>query len=112
MTAPSPPARVLETVLYARDLAAIEDFYRRVLGLEPFSKADGRQVFYRMDGQMLLFFNPLQTTRPPAEDAAQPVPPHGAEGEGHVCFRAAAAEITDWRAHLEQQGVAIEADCA
>jgi len=110
MTAPSPPARVLETVLYARDLAAIEDFYRRVLGLEPFSKADGRQVFYRLDGQMLLFFNPLLTTRPPADDAALPVPPHGAEGEGHVCFRAGPGEITDWRAHLEQQGIAIEAD--
>ena len=39
------PAGILETVLYARDLGAIEDFYRRALALEPFAKAEGRQVF-------------------------------------------------------------------
>ena len=49
-------------------------------------------------------------TKPPAEDAELPVPPHGADGEGHVCFRASADEITAWRAHLEKEGVAIEAD--
>jgi len=110
MTAPTPPAHVLETVLYARDLTTIEEFYRRALGLEPFAKADGRQVFYRLADQMLLFFNPLLTTRTPAADTELPVPPHGADGEGHVCFRASADEITAWRAHLEQEGVAIEAD--
>ena len=47
MTAPALP-HVLETVLYARDLAAAEEFYRRALGLEPFAKAEGRQVFYRL----------------------------------------------------------------
>ena len=30
------PAGILETVLYAKDLAATEAFYRDVLGLEPF----------------------------------------------------------------------------
>jgi catechol 2,3-dioxygenase-like lactoylglutathione lyase family enzyme len=101
--------RVLETVLYAPNLAAIEEFYRRALGLEPHSKADGRHVFYRLDDQMLLIFNPLATSRAPAEDAL-PVPPHGAEGEGHVCFRASADEITAWRARLEELSVPIEAD--
>ena len=46
---------------------------------------------------------------PPAPGAL-PVPPHGMEGEGHVCFRASAAEIDAWRAALEAKGVAIEAD--
>lgn len=110
MTAVPAPLNVLETVLYARDLAAIEAFYRRVLGLEPIAKAEGRQVFYRLGGQMLLIFNPLLTSKAPAEDAALPVPPHGADGEGHACFRATPEEIGAWRAHLEQQGVAIEAD--
>jgi catechol 2,3-dioxygenase-like lactoylglutathione lyase family enzyme len=104
------PAGILETVLYARDLSAIEEFYRRVLGLEPFAKAEGRHVFYKVGEQMLLIFNPLMTTKPPADDAKLPVPPHGADGEGHVCFRASAGEIDKWRAHVEQQGVAIEAD--
>ena len=104
------PAGILETVLYARDLGAIEDFYRRALGLEPFAKAEGRHVFYRVGDQVLLIFNPDATSKPPADDAELPVPPHGADGEGHVCFRASADEITAWRTHLEKQGVYIEAD--
>lgn len=103
------PAAILETVLYARDLGAIEDFYRRALALEPFAKAEGRQVFYRVGEQVLLIFNPIATSKP-ADDAKLPVPPHGADGDGHVCFRASADEITAWRTHLENQGVCIEAD--
>jgi catechol 2,3-dioxygenase-like lactoylglutathione lyase family enzyme len=107
------PDAVLETVLYARDLAAIETFYRDVLGMEPFGKAEGRHLFYRLGGdtggQVLLIFNPLATSVPPAEGAL-PVPPHGADGEGHVCFRASAAEIDAWKARLGEKGVAIEAD--
>jgi catechol 2,3-dioxygenase-like lactoylglutathione lyase family enzyme len=104
------PAAILETVLYARDLSAMEDFYRRALGLEPFAKVDGRHVFYRLGEQVLLIFNPLTTTKPPADDAKLPLPPHGADGEGHVCFRASAEEITAWRTHLEKEGILIEAD--
>ena len=63
------PSGILETVLYARDLSAIEDFYRRTLELEPFAKVDGRHVFFRLGDQMLLIFNPLTTTKPPADDA-------------------------------------------
>lgn len=104
------PAGVLETVLYADDLAAAERFYRDVLGLEPFAKVPDRHLFYRCgDSQVLLIFNPAATSRPPAPGAL-PVPPHGAHGPGHVCFRASAAEIDAWRRQLEALGVAIEAD--
>ena len=41
LNTPPAPLRILETVLYARDLAAIEIFYRHVLGLEPFTAAAG-----------------------------------------------------------------------
>ena len=105
-----PPKAILEAVLYAKDLRAIEAFYNRALGLEPFAKADGRQVFYRCGDQMLLIFNPDATELPLAPDAKLPVPPHGARGEGHVCFRASADEIVAWRAHLETEGIEIEAD--
>ena len=104
------PAAILETVLYASDLDGIENFYRRALGLEPFAKAEGRQVFYRCGDQMLLIFNPNATEVPPGTDAKLPVPPHGARGPGHVCFRASAAEIAAWRARLEGLGIAIESD--
>jgi len=104
------PAGILETILYATDLEAAEQFYRDVLGMEPFSKMAGRQLFYRCGNQVLLVFNPEATVLPPPRDAALPVPPHGARGEGHVCFRASNDEIDRWRARLEMAGVAIEAD--
>ncbi len=103
------PAGVLETVLYVNDLDAAEGFYRDALGMEPFSKAPGRQLFYRCGNQVLLLFNPEATSRPPAP-IALPVPPHGAAGPGHVCFRASADEIERWRKRLIDHGVAIEAD--
>src|SRR5690606_6957036 len=103
------PAGILETVLYASDLDAAERFYRDVLGMEPFSKSPGRQLFYRCGNQVFLVFNPEATSKPPAPNAL-PVPPHGAVGPGHVCFRDTATEIEAWRKRLESHGVAIEAD--
>ena len=103
------PTGVLETVLYAKDLAAAEAFYRDVLGLIPFSSAPARQLFYRCGNQVLLIFNPDATSVPPKPDAL-PVPPHGAHGPGHICFRATADEIDQWVTHLKDKGIAIEAD--
>jgi catechol 2,3-dioxygenase-like lactoylglutathione lyase family enzyme len=103
------PTGVLETILYADDLDAMEAFYADALGLTLYSKLPGRQLFYRLDDQMLLIFLP-QATEKPALPAALPVPPHGARGPGHVCFKAEAREIERWREHLEAKGVAIEAD--
>ena len=101
---------ILETVLYAVDLEAAEAFYAGVLGLEMTAKAAGRQVFLRCGDQMLLIFNPEATEVPPPADAKLPVPPHGARGPGHVCFKASAIEIEAWRAHLQQRGIDIEAE--
>lgn len=103
------PSAILETVLYAADLDATEAFYRDVLSMTPFAKAAGRQLFYRCGDQVLLMFNPSATRLPP-RDANVPVPPHGATGPGHVCFKATAAELDRWRAHLEAKGISIEAD--
>jgi catechol 2,3-dioxygenase-like lactoylglutathione lyase family enzyme len=103
------PAGILETVLYASDLKAAEAFYRDVLGLEPFARAAGRHLFYRCSGQVLLIFNPDATRVPPAAGAL-PVPPHGASGPGHLCFRATAAEIDAWLARLAAKDVPVEAD--
>lgn len=103
------PSGILETILYAGDLEAAERFYRDVLGMEPFSKAAGRQLFYRCGDQVLLIFNP-EATRAAPRPGALPVPPHGASGPGHACFRASASELAAWRNRLAEKGVAIEAD--
>ncbi len=105
-----PPSDILETILYAADLDAAEAFYRDVLGFELYAKQPGRQLFYKCGAGMLLIFNPATTVLPPKPDAKLPVPPHGAIGPGHVCFRATASEIEQWRRRLEAKGVPIEAD--
>ncbi|MGH1419381.1 MAG: VOC family protein [Hyphomicrobiaceae bacterium] len=105
----TPPKGILETILYTSALDAAETFYSDILGLPLASKMDGRQIFYRCGDQMLLIFNP-KTTSQPAPNAKIPVPPHGAEGPGHICFRASANEIEKWRHRLNEYGVEIEMD--
>lgn len=104
------PTGLLEAALYVEDLDRAEAFYRDILGLEPFVKVEGRHVFFRCGGAVLLLFRAAATEIPPDPDARLPVPPHGARGPGHLCFRAAAAEIDAWRARLVRHGVEVEAD--
>lgn len=100
---------VLETILYADDLDAIEQFYENVLGLEKLHRDPSRQVFFRCGETVLLIFNPDETMKEP-KPGGLPVPTHGAKGPGHVCFRAPSEEIQQWRDHLISNGVEIESD--
>ncbi|MEM7498508.1 MAG: VOC family protein [Pseudomonadota bacterium] len=99
--------RVLETALYADNLEETAAFYEQVLGLERLTERTGRHIFFRVDGGVLLLFRAAESLTPPPESAL-PVPPHGAEGPGHACFAASAAEIAAWRTRLEAAGVSIE----
>ncbi|TKB63224.1 MAG: glyoxalase/bleomycin resistance/extradiol dioxygenase family protein [Mesorhizobium sp.] len=104
------PSAILESALYVTDLAAAERFYSGVLGLDPLGKVDGRHLFFRCGDGVLLIFNAEATKVPPPADAKLPVPPHGAVGEGHLCFAASADEIPRWKAHLEAKKIAIESE--
>jgi catechol 2,3-dioxygenase-like lactoylglutathione lyase family enzyme len=102
------PTAILETVLYAFDLAAAEAFYTDVLGLTPYARTEGRHVFFKLENQMLLIFNPDAVQKPTT--GRLPVPPHGAFGEGHVCFKTDSAGIEAWRRRFDELDIAIEAD--
>jgi catechol 2,3-dioxygenase-like lactoylglutathione lyase family enzyme len=104
------PSAILESALYVTDLDAAETFYREVLGLEVIAKAEGRHIFFRCGVGVLLLFNAEATRQAPAPDTKLPVPPHGAVGQGHLCFAATAEEIVRWKAHLEALKIAVEAD--
>jgi catechol 2,3-dioxygenase-like lactoylglutathione lyase family enzyme len=104
------PSAILEAALYVDDLEAAEAFYGGVLGLERIAKVENRHVFFRCGDGVVLLFNAAETVRPPAPDARLPVPPHGATGQGHLCFRGTEDEIAGWKKHLKEKGVAIEAD--
>lgn len=103
------PSAILETAVYAADLAAAEAFYAVVLGLPVIARVEGRHVFFRVGAAVLLVFNPA-ATEVASGNAALAVPVHGARGPGHVCFSASRAEIAGWRERLLQAGIAIETE--
>ncbi|MCD0177056.1 VOC family protein, partial [Deinococcus sp. 14RED07] len=56
--------RILETCLYVDDLDRAEQFYTQLLGLTLHSRVPGRHLFYRLDGSMLLIFDPRASAQP------------------------------------------------
>lgn len=98
---------ILETALYVEDLDEAEAFYGGVLGLERVLRAEGRHVFFRCGPGILLIFNPAETEKPAAAGALQ-VPPHGARGAGHACFRVARTNLDAMAERLTATGIGIE----
>lgn len=101
------PSQILESALYVDDLDAAEAFYERILGLEKIGRFGNRHVFFRCGPGVLLIFNPAETIIP-YKEGQLPVPPHGAHGQGHLCFRATSDEIDEWAARLTAAGIEIE----
>ena len=101
---------ILETCLYATDLPATEKFYQEVLGLEPFSKVEGRYLFYYCGPAVLLIFNPEKSSVQNFKVNGGLVPPHGMTGHGHICFKIKNEEIPAWRKWLQDKSVAIESE--
>ena len=95
--------RILETCIYVDDLAAAEQFYESVLGLQFVSRQEGRHAFFRCGTQMLLIFNPQESNQPDGD-----LPPHGAVGAGHIAFAVTGPQLDQWKSHLESAGVCIE----
>jgi catechol-2,3-dioxygenase len=96
------PGRIFETVLYAEDLGAAEQFYRDAVGLEVIGRGDLAVVF-RCGGGVLLIFDPRKSSVP-----ARDVPSHGSSGVGHIAFAAKPEELNAWREHLREAGIPIE----
>lgn len=95
---------ILETVLYAEELGAIEAFYHGVLGLPIASARSQLGVGFRVSPEsVLLFFAPSVSARP-----GRPLPSHGVSGPGHVALRIERSGYDTWRARLIAAGVEIE----
>ncbi len=100
---------ILETALYADNLDAMEAFYGGLLGLPKVLRAGNRHVFFRCGQGILLIFNAQETVKPPPPDGL-PVPPHGAVGPGHVCFRMDNEAIDRTKKKLNKAGITVESD--
>lgn len=98
----APILRVLETCLYVEDVQAAAAWYEEVLDLDRFAEELPRHVFFRLEDQMLLLFDPAETEASSPGDEA---PPHGARGAQHVAF--AVEELGPWRDRLEAEGIEL-----
>ncbi len=93
---------ILETVLYVADVDRAERFYCDVMALRPIGKEAGRHVFFRVGSGVLLLFRADSTRR------SGTLPPHGADGEIHVCFTTSPDEYDAWKNRIRDHGIIIE----
>lgn len=92
--------RLLETCIYASDLAAERQFYEGLLGLKCFVYKPPRQAFFRAGEGVFLIFNPEETRK------EGDLPPHGATGSIHVCFAHKPEELEPLAQKLTKAGYA------
>ena len=99
--------RVLETVLYVKDLERAAAFYEEFMEL-PVLFSDQRMRAFDVGGNgTLLLFVTGQSLRP-VETPMGTIPPHDGEGPAHIAFSIAKAELPVWEKHLEKGGITIE----
>ncbi len=99
---------VLETSLYVADLDRAAEFYRRLFGFETFVD-DGRMCALGVAcGQVLLLFRHGATSKPASLPNNDVIPPHGGEGNLHLCFSIPFGELTAWEQHLAREGIPVE----
>ncbi|MCS3628812.1 catechol 2,3-dioxygenase-like lactoylglutathione lyase family enzyme [Salinibacter ruber] len=99
---PTPPRLALETSLYADDLAAAEQFYGDVLGLDVMLRTEGNHITFRCGPGVVHVFDPA------ASRDRTSLPAHGAEGPVHVAFGVPTDQLAAWRRHFNRHDVAVE----
>ncbi|KAJ6441540.1 glyoxalase family protein [Purpureocillium lavendulum] len=112
--APPPLGQIVETILYTSDVARLAQWYRDVMGLEPFFSAPAG-VGFRLPGDtLLLLFDRTKVTEDRASERGV-IPKHGSPtGLGqHIAFACGVdgdgkdAAMDAWEKHFEEKGVAI-----
>lgn len=92
---------ILESSLYVSDVARSVHFYRETFGFNVMTEFGERGCAMNAGArQVLLLFKKgasLATTTP-----------HDGDGELHLAFAIAVAELTSWEAWLAEKGIAIE----
>lgn len=96
--------RIYETVIYADDLAAVSDFYQKVIGL-PLLRQNDLMLVFQLERSYLLIFDSEKSSQ-----SGRDVPSHGAVGQGHLAFVAAPEELDAWRQKLGEHNIPIESE--
>jgi catechol 2,3-dioxygenase-like lactoylglutathione lyase family enzyme len=102
---------VLETSLYVDDLARSIQFYQSVLGLQILEQDDRFCALNVSGRQVLLLFLKGASTNGSILPGGR-IPPHDGEGQLHLAFAIAAAELAAWEQQLQEKGVPIKSTVA
>jgi catechol 2,3-dioxygenase-like lactoylglutathione lyase family enzyme len=92
---------ILESSLYVTDVARSARFYEKIFGFQVISDFGERGCAMKAGAhQVLLLFR---------KGASRGVlSPHDGDGELHLAFAIAAADLASWEAWLAENGIAIE----
>ncbi len=92
---------ILESSLYVADVSRSARFYEKIFGFEVISDFGGRGCAMRAaDRQVLLLFRKAASRTISS--------PHDGDGELHLAFAIAAADLENWERWLAANGIAIE----
>jgi catechol 2,3-dioxygenase-like lactoylglutathione lyase family enzyme len=92
---------ILESSLYVSDVARSARFYRETFGFGVMTEFGERGCAMNAGAQQVLLLFKKGASR-----AIQS--PHDGDGELHLAFAIASAELASWETWLEEKGIAIE----
>ena len=98
---PPPTNDILESSLYVSDLPRSIRFYQRTFGFSVIKEFGERGCAMRAGTQQVLLLFKKGASR-----AIQS--PHDGDGELHLAFAIASAELRSWESWLQARGIAVE----
>ena len=93
---------IKETCIYVHDLNKTSDFYHGKLGMEIITRIEGKHVFFRAGGSVLLCFISGTTEK------NIHTPPHGASGNIHFALEINGEEYDQVKNEVIEKGIIIE----
>jgi len=102
--------QIVETILYTDDAPRLAQWYKDVMGLEPFMESKRAAMFALPNSTLLLLFDRNEVTEDKECPGEGVIPKHGCPtGLGqHIAFGCGGLdEIAEWEAHFKAKQVPI-----
>ena len=93
--------RIKETCLYLSDLEKAKTFYNGLLGLPIIDHAEGKHLFLRCGGSVLLIFNPEDSKKKKSP------PAHFGSGKQHFAFEVLLSDYEKAKQEIKSKGIKI-----
>ncbi len=100
---------IVETALHVNDVDRSLEFYQSLFGFERLAGNYRFCALHAGPKQVLLLFQTGGSTQPISVPGGL-IPPHDGSGHLHLAFAIAENAYEEWRAHLTNQGIAIESE--